>query len=471
ITAYPPRYANWLEYIKDIGHLKDIEALPAFYAAERYMGSTGVTLLIIALMSLVITSLFGNLVALSRLIFAVARDEVLPKELAEVNKRGIPQRAIAFIVVISVFIPFLGRTAIGWLVDVTTLGATIIYAMVSMSAYVKAKEEGLNRSKIIGILGVVFMAVFMVMLLLPKLFTSDSMAKESYCLFTVWALLGIFLFRLVLVVDRKRRRFGRSGIVWIVLMALVLFTSIEWLTEFSSARTERAMNNIIAFYGLEEGAVYHGPISTEFIESQMNRLQLNNTATTAIVAAFFAIALGIIINNHGLMNKRADEHERELGAVKHAAYTDSMTGVKSKHAFTEKEASIDARIKAGVEGNFSIVVCDINGLKQVNDTLGHKAGDDLILKASKIICENYKRSPVYRVGGDEFVAILTGQDYDMRSELLASLNRIVEENMTSGGVVIAAGMADFMSGDRSFKEVFDKADTLMYVRKRALKKM
>ena len=81
-----------------------------------------------------------------------------------------------------------------------------------------------------------------------------------------------------------------------------------------------------------------------------------------------------------------------------------------------------------------------------------------------------KHSPVFRFGGDEFVVILTDDDFNSREELLRQLNRQVEENLRNDGVVVAAGMAEFIFGkDWSMSTVFDRADTRMYLRKRELK--
>ena len=80
-----------------------------------------------------------------------------------------------------------------------------------------------------------------------------------------------------------------------------------------------------------------------------------------------------------------------------------------------------------------MVVCDVNGLKKINDTLGHKAGDEYIRKAFEMICDIFQHSPVYRTGGDEFVVILTGRDYIIRKELVLALHDRSVEHIGSGG--------------------------------------
>lgn len=112
----------------------------------------------------------------------------------------------------------------------------------------------------------------------------------------------------------------------------------------------------------------------------------------------------------------------------------------------------------------------MNGLKQINDTLGHKAGDDHIREASKLICDIFKHSPVFRIGGDEFTVILRGSDYDDREALCKTLSEQIEKNNETGGVVIACGISEFIPGsDKAVSAVFERADELMYANKKQLK--
>ncbi len=112
----------------------------------------------------------------------------------------------------------------------------------------------------------------------------------------------------------------------------------------------------------------------------------------------------------------------------------------------------------------------MNGLKQVNDILGHQAGDAFIRAASQIVCDVFKHSPVFRIGGDEFVAILRGSDYERRVALLADMERIVQANKDSDGPVLACGISPFdPATDKCVSQVFERADQLMYAHKKELK--
>lgn len=162
--------------------------------------------------------------------------------------------------------------------------------------------------------------------------------------------------------------------------------------------------------------------------------------------------------------------EIELGSARRLVYTDPMTGVKSKHSYTETEHHMDKRIEEGTAGKFAVIVFDLNDLKLINDTQGHDAGDEYIIEGCKMICDYFKHSPVYRMGGDEFVAVLQGSDYRNSKDILDKFNRHIEENMVFGTVVISAGMAEFEPGhDRDMHSVTSRADRQMYRRKEELK--
>jgi diguanylate cyclase (GGDEF)-like protein len=110
---------------------------------------------------------------------------------------------------------------------------------------------------------------------------------------------------------------------------------------------------------------------------------------------------------------------------------------------------------------FSVIVCDVNGLKFVNDTQGHKAGDEYIRNASGIVCRHFKRSPVYRVGGDEFVVIPQGDDFENMEQILEGFDREVEGNIGTSDAVVSAGHSAYRPGrDRRFHDVFERADAL-----------
>lgn len=165
-----------------------------------------------------------------------------------------------------------------------------------------------------------------------------------------------------------------------------------------------------------------------------------------------------------------EEQEREINSANQKAYRDGLTGVKNKLAYIESLRRLEIESKTTSFEGYGVVVFDINGLKIINDTKGHEAGDELLKNACRLICEHYKHSPVYRIGGDEFVAILTGSDFDNREQIKKQFDEQIDANNRDGKVVVSSGMAVFDAKiDESYTEVFIRADKKMYERKQALK--
>ncbi len=175
--------------------------------------------------------------------------------------------------------------------------------------------------------------------------------------------------------------------------------------------------------------------------------------------------------NSKAFREKAKQSEKELGQVRELATRDSMTGVGNKLAYTEQEAILNEAIQKGEVEKLAILSCDLNGLKKVNDELGHIAGDNYIKEAGKMICDFYKHSSVFRTGGDEFAVIMQSEDYDNRYKLLEEFNRQSEENIKKGKAVISVGMAELEEGDKQLSDIFTRADELMYDRKMQMKKL
>ncbi len=117
-------------------------------------------------------------------------------------------------------------TSIGWIVDVTTLGATLIYGLISHAVYRRAKADGRRAETVTGVIGMALMLCFVILLLIPGLLPFNAMATESYVLFIVWAVLGLAYFRYLIHKDEKLE-YGRHFIVWIVLLVLEVFTRAD----------------------------------------------------------------------------------------------------------------------------------------------------------------------------------------------------------------------------------------------------
>ncbi|MCR5294096.1 MAG: EAL domain-containing protein, partial [Lachnospiraceae bacterium] len=174
------------------------------------------------------------------------------------------------------------------------------------------------------------------------------------------------------------------------------------------------------------------------------------------------------INNIDTQVKQEEEFEKRLAKAQSLANIDALTGVKNKHAYLEAEVRMDRLIANHRQMPFAIVMLDVNDLKKINDTKGHQAGDQYLRSACRIICEIFKHSPVFRVGGDEFAVISQGIDYECMDERIEEMRLHNEEAMRSEGIVIACGMSRFMHDD-CVAPVFKRADDNMYENKSFLK--
>jgi diguanylate cyclase (GGDEF)-like protein len=105
----------------------------------------------------------------------------------------------------------------------------------------------------------------------------------------------------------------------------------------------------------------------------------------------------------------------------------------------------------------------VTGLKQVNDVMGHKAGDALLIRACQCIRQTYGDFPLYRIGGDEFLVICSGVTEDE----LRDREHKLKENMEHHEVVMAVGCAWRPDGRINIDKLLTEADQRMYADKRA----
>ena len=170
-----------------------------------------------------------------------------------------------------------------------------------------------------------------------------------------------------------------------------------------------------------------------------------------------------------IMNLR--EHENLQHRL---AHRDSLTGLRNTTSYKGWVTEFDNKIKEG-NVSFGIAVFDINYLKEINDTHGHILGNELIVTASRIICDIFKRSPVFRIGGDEFCVILQNGDLEDKEALFLRFDSkcattYIDNDNIKFPVSIAKGFSEFDSdNDTQFSEVFERADYEMYKNKRSMK--
>ena len=167
-------------------------------------------------------------------------------------------------------------------------------------------------------------------------------------------------------------------------------------------------------------------------------------------------------------------HMTEINTI---AYQDALTHVGNKAAYDKMAETLNAEI-SDRKAQFAIVMADLNQLKLINDRYGHDKGNEYIIGSCRLICDVFAHSPVYRVGGDEFVVILQKRDYRNRDSLLDIVKSEFLDTAMRNDIEpwlrysASFGMAVFDPvNDTDTDAVFNRADDRMYNEKLKKRKM
>jgi diguanylate cyclase (GGDEF)-like protein len=174
--------------------------------------------------------------------------------------------------------------------------------------------------------------------------------------------------------------------------------------------------------------------------------------------------------------KLSGNMKAHINALNEQAFIDSLTHVKNKGAFSLAIEELQEQINNGsIDPYFAMGTFDCDGLKRINDQYGHDKGDLYIQKACSTISDVFKRSAVYRVGGDEFFIILKHEDFRNLDFLLERFDKVVDDINASAEepwekVFLSKGFATYdPSTDDIVQKIMQRADMLMYENKRERK--
>ena len=157
-----------------------------------------------------------------------------------------------------------------------------------------------------------------------------------------------------------------------------------------------------------------------------------------------------------------------LDSCEEAAFTDHLTGIANRRRFERQlEREVARTLRYGHP--FSLLMMDIDRFKQVNDTHGHEAGDETLIRLGRTLQEGTRGIDLAaRVGGEEFAIILTETDYNGGIEVAERLRLAIKaaEIPVVGHITASFGVADCPSGGQTSRELLAAADSALYEAKR-----
>ncbi len=169
------------------------------------------------------------------------------------------------------------------------------------------------------------------------------------------------------------------------------------------------------------------------------------------------------------------ETEEKASNLQALSEKDALTGIRNKRAYDCEVQKLEADLADGFN-EFGLAMIDLNYLKRTNDTYGHEKGNISIRKLCMLVCEIFEHSPVFRIGGDEFIVVLKNRDYRGVDKLIEDFNNRLsalqnDDTLQPWEQISAAiGYAIFdKTVDKNVEDVFKKADKAMYDRKVSMK--
>ena len=174
--------------------------------------------------------------------------------------------------------------------------------------------------------------------------------------------------------------------------------------------------------------------------------------------------IGLLATIMENMRQTIYDNQREL---EHLSLHDKLTGLHNR-AFLESEMQ---RFEGSREYPLTMIVIDMDNLKQINDAFGHQKGDHIIKKTGELLKSCLRREDILaRLGGDEFVALMPATDYQTGFTVA---KRIQQAADSCGGedcsLGLSIGVATTSTPQKSLEQVMKEADDAMYEDKRRRK--
>lgn len=221
VSALPQGFSDWGEYLSNLGALSGIESVPSFFAAKSSLGTFGVIAVSVSALAAIFTGIIGSYRASARMLTTMAKERIVPDMF-----RSTPA-SVAFVMLVSIAVTFLGRNALNWFVELISLGSVIGFGYTSAAAWKLAIAENRRGVRITGCIGMIVSVAFAVVHMISQLGTVETMETQSFLLWALWSLLGFFFyFRTV----RKSEQFNFKGVVTTstALFCVLVYSTVMW---------------------------------------------------------------------------------------------------------------------------------------------------------------------------------------------------------------------------------------------------
>jgi diguanylate cyclase (GGDEF)-like protein len=178
-----------------------------------------------------------------------------------------------------------------------------------------------------------------------------------------------------------------------------------------------------------------------------------------------------LIEEISLLRGKVARLQERVAQLDQLAHQDSLINLPNRRGFMRELDRLIARVdRYGISA--AMLFVDVDGLKMINDTLGHRAGDEALIQVANLLSKGVRHSDVVaRIGGDEFGILLESSDADAAHETAARLIEQISscEVLHDGealplSVAIGVGMIDALD---TAEAVMERADEAMYRRKAA----
>ena len=164
-----------------------------------------------------------------------------------------------------------------------------------------------------------------------------------------------------------------------------------------------------------------------------------------------------------LVFRDVTDEKKHMSEIEFLSLHDQLTGLYNRRYYSEELKRLDTSRRWPM----TLVMGDVNGLKIINDSFGHEAGDKLIRKTAEILKQCFRADDILcRYGGDEFIAILPNTDAPVAESIIRRIQQKIAENQPDRGILsVSFGLDTKTSENQPIHEVLKCAEDNMYKKK------